>query len=31
LERADEQNEVVIDASAVADALEKLKTDPEPE
>ena len=31
LERADEQNEVVIDASAVAEALEKLKSDPEPE
>ena len=31
LERADEENEVVIDASAVADALEKLKSDPEPE
>jgi transposase len=31
LERADEQNEVVIDANAVADALEKLKSDPEPE
>jgi transposase len=31
LERADEENEVVIDASAVADALEKLKNDPEPE
>jgi transposase len=31
LERADEQNEVVIDASAVAEALEKLKRDPEPE
>jgi transposase len=32
LERADEQNnEVVIDASAVADALQKLKSDPEPE
>src|SRR5881409_1233477 len=31
LERADEQNEVVTDASAVAEALEKLKSDPEPE
>ena len=31
LERADKQNEVVIDATAVADALEKLKNDPEPE
>jgi len=31
LERADEENEVVMDASAVADALEKLKSDPEPE
>src|SRR6266571_8809769 len=31
LERADEQNEVVIDANAVAEALEKLKSDPEPE
>jgi transposase len=31
LERADEQNEMVIDASAVAEALEKLKSDPEPE
>ena len=31
VERADEENEVVIDASAVADALEKLKSDPEPE
>jgi len=31
LERADEQNEVVIDAGAVAEALEKLKSDPEPE
>jgi len=30
LERADE-HEVVIDASAVTDALEKLKSDPEPE
>ena len=31
LERADEQKEVVIDASVVADALDKLKSDPEPE
>jgi transposase len=31
LEGADEQNEVLIDASAVAEALEKLKSDPEPE
>ena len=31
LERADEKNEVVMDASAVAAALEKLKSDPEPE
>jgi transposase len=31
LERADEQNEMLIDASAVAEALEKLKRDPEPE
>jgi Transposase DDE domain len=31
LERADEQNEMAIDASAVAEALEKLKSDPEPE
>jgi len=31
LERADEEHEAVIDASAVADALEKLKNDPEPE
>jgi hypothetical protein len=30
LERADEENEVVIDASAVTGALEKLKRDPEP-
>ncbi len=31
LESADEQDEVVIDPSAVAAALEKLKRDPEPE
>jgi transposase len=31
LQRADEQNEVVIDGSAVAEALKKLKSDPEPE
>jgi transposase len=31
LERADEQNEVKIDESAVAEALKKLKSDPEPE
>jgi transposase len=31
LERADEQNEVVIDERAVAEALKKLKSDPEPE
>lgn len=31
LERADEQDEVVIDASAVAAALEKLQSHPEPE
>src|SRR5438309_1548095 len=31
LERADKQDEVVIDHSAVAAALEKLKNDPEPE
>jgi transposase len=31
LESADEQDEVVIDASAVAAALEKLKSHPEPE
>jgi transposase len=31
LERADEQNEVEIDESAAAKALEKLKSDPEPE
>ena len=31
LERADEQNEVEIDESAVAEALKKLKSDPEPE
>jgi hypothetical protein len=31
LERADEQNEMMIDASAAAEALEKLKSDPEPE
>ena len=31
LERADEQDEVVIDPSAVAAALEKLKNHPEPE
>src|SRR5579864_3789972 len=31
LERADEQNEVEIDESAVAEALKKLKNDPEPE
>jgi transposase len=31
LERADKQNEVAIDASAVAEALKKLKSDPEPE
>jgi transposase len=31
LEQADEQDEVVIDPSAVAAALEKLKRDPEPE
>jgi transposase len=31
LERGDEQNEVEIDESAVADALKKLKSDPEPE
>jgi transposase len=30
-EQADEQDEVVIDPSAVAAALEKLKRDPEPE
>jgi len=31
LEQADEQNEVEIDESAVAEALKKLKSDPEPE
>jgi transposase len=31
LESADEQDEVIIDPSAVAAALEKLKQDPEPE
>jgi transposase len=31
LEASDEQDEVVIDPSAVAAALEKLKSDPEPE
>ena len=31
LERADEQNEVEIDESAVAEALKKLESDPEPE
>src|SRR6266566_1960574 len=31
LERADEQDEVVIDPSAVAAALEKLERDPEPD
>ena len=31
LERADEQNEVEIDASAVAEALKELQSDPEPE
>jgi len=31
LEAADEQDQVVIDPSAVAAALEKLKSDPEPE
>jgi transposase len=31
LERADEQHEVAIDASAVAEALKKLQSDPEPE
>jgi transposase len=31
LERADEQDEVVIDPSAVAAAMEKLNADPEPE
>jgi transposase len=31
LERADEQNEVEIDASAVGEALKKLQSDPEPE
>ncbi len=31
LERADEQDEVVIDPSAVAAAMEKLNNDPEPE
>jgi transposase len=31
LERADEQDEVVLDPSAVAAALEKLKSHPEPE
>lgn len=31
LERADEQNEAEIDESAVAEALKKLKSDPEPE
>ena len=31
LDAADEQDEVVIDSSAVRAALEKLKTDPEPE
>jgi transposase len=31
LERTDEQNEVMIDTGAVAEALEKLKSDPEPE
>jgi transposase len=31
VERADEQDEIVIDPSAVAEALEKLKNDPEPE
>jgi transposase len=30
LERVDEQHEVATDASAVAEALEKLKSDPEP-
>jgi len=31
LEQSDEQDEVVIDASAVASALEKLRQHPEPE
>src|SRR5271169_6430844 len=31
LEQSDEQDEVVIDPSAVADALEKLREHPEPE
>src|SRR5215472_15107822 len=31
LERADEQNDVEIDESAVAEALKKLRSDPEPE
>src|SRR2546430_10551004 len=31
LERADEQNEVAIEESAVAEALQKLRSDPEPE
>jgi transposase len=31
LERADEQNEVEIDESAVAEALKKVQSDPEPE
>jgi len=31
LERADEQNEVEIDESAVAEAVKKLNSDPEPE
>jgi transposase len=31
LEQLDKQDEVVIDSSAVAEALEKLKNDPEPE
>jgi transposase len=31
LDAADERDEVVIDASAVQSALEKLKSDPEPE
>jgi transposase len=31
LQRADQQNEVEIDESAVAEALKRLKSDPEPE
>jgi len=31
LERADEQNELEIDEGAAAEAMKKLKSDPEPE